>query len=273
MQYLDIQERYQRNVLVEGIGIEGQAKLSASKVLVIGAGGLGSPVLFYLAAAGVGTIGIVDDDVVNRTNLQRQILHFTNDIGRRKINSAEQKIAALNPDVEIITYQYRFTEQNAQKIIDGSFESDNEYKEQQNTCINPYCEGKNLAGGYDFVVDCCDNYATKLLINDVCVQMGKPFSHGAVVAMRGEVMTYVPGSACYRCVFDAPPQDGLLPTSSQVGILGAVAGIVGSIQATETIKYISGMNDLIVNRIMIIDTKAMNFFSLKVKKSNACICG
>ena len=256
-EHLNKQERYQRNALVEGIGIEGQAKISASKVLVIGAGGLGSPVLFYLAAAGVGSIGIVDDDAVNMTNLQRQILHFTDDIGHKKTDSAKHKLVALNPDVKIVTYQCRFTDQNAQKIIDGSLKDDHE---------------QNLAGGYDFVVDCCDNYATKLLINDVCVQIGKPFSHGAVLAMRGEVMTYVPGSACYRCVFDTPPQDGLLPTSAQEGILGAVAGIVGSIQATETIKYLADMNDLIINRIIIIDAKAMHYFSLKVKKSCGCVC-
>ena len=246
---MDLEDRYRRNILVEGIGAEGQEKLKTSKALVIGAGGLGSPVLYYLAAAGVGTIGIIDDDIVSITNLQRQILHFTDDLGRRKTNSAQQKLVAFNPEVRIITYNCRFSEQNAAKIIDGS-----------------------LAGGYDFIVDCCDNFTTKLLINDVCVHMGKPFSHGAVIAMRGEVMTCIPGSACYRCVFDTPPQDGLLPTSMQAGILGSVAGIIGSIQATETIKYLVGMNDLIVNRILIIDTKTMNFFSLKAKKNALCIC-
>ena len=251
------QDRYARNILVEGIGVEGQAKLIASKALVIGAGGLGSPTLFYLAAAGVGTIGIVDDDIVNITNLQRQTLHFTDDLGRQKTNSAQQKLVALNPDVKIVTYNCRFTEENAEKIIDGIKAGDNEM---------------SVADGYDFVVDCCDNYATKLLINDVCVYKGKPFSHGAVIAMRGEVMTCIPGSACYRCVFDTPPEDGLLPTSLQTGILGAVAGIVGSIQATEVIKYFVGMKDLIVNRILIVDAKTMNFISLKILKRRSCMC-
>jgi len=250
-------DRYLRNILVEGIGLEGQAKLRASKVLVIGAGGLGAPTLFYLAAAGVGTIGIVDDDIVSVTNLQRQILHFTDDLRRRKTTSVRQKLVALNPEVKIVTYYCRFSEEKAGKIINGSFKSD---------------EKINVTGGYDFVVDCCDNYATKLLINDVCVQIEKPYSHAAVLAMRGEVMTCIPGSACYRCAFDNPPQDGLLPTSAQAGILGSVAGIVGSIQATETIKYLVGMNDLITNKLLIVDAKIMNFISLKVQKNRSCIC-
>lgn len=238
--------KYIRNILIDGIGEEGQAKLAASKVLVIGAGGLGSPVLYYLAAAGVGTLGIVDHDVVDITNLQRQILHNTNDIGRLKIGSAALKIAILNPAVILRTYGEKLTENNADTIIED----------------------------YDFVVDCCDNYETKLLINDVCVKQQKPYSHGAVIAMRGEAMTYVPGAACYRCIFENPPQDGILPASSQVGVLGAVAGIVGSIQATETIKYIVGMKDqLILNRMLIIEAGDMKFVSLKIKKNAGCACG
>lgn len=238
--------KYIRNILIDGIGEEGQAKLAASKVLVIGAGGLGSPVLYYLAAAGVGTLGIVDHDVVDITNLQRQILHNTNDIGRLKIGSAALKIAILNPAVILRTYGEKLTENNADIIIKD----------------------------YDFVVDCCDNYETKLLINDVCVKQQMPYSHGAVIAMRGEAMTYVPGAACYRCIFENPPQDGILPASSQVGVLGAVAGIVGSIQATETIKFIVGMKDqLILNRMLIIEAGDMKFVSLKVKKNAGCICG
>ncbi|MDR2918091.1 MAG: HesA/MoeB/ThiF family protein [Tannerella sp.] len=238
--------RYLRNVLIDGIGEEGQAKLAASKVLVVGAGGLGSPVLYYLAAAGVGTLGIVDYDVVDITNLQRQILHNTNDIGRLKIGSAALKLAILNPAVILRPYGEKLTEINAESIIED----------------------------YDFVVDCCDNYATRLLINDVCVKQQKPYSHGAVIAMRGEAMTYVPGAACYRCVFENPPQDGALSASSQVGVLGAVAGIVGSIQATEAIKYIVGMREqLILNRMLIIEAGDMKFISLKVKKNKDCVCG
>jgi molybdopterin/thiamine biosynthesis adenylyltransferase len=238
-----MEDRYNRNILIEGFGIEGQAKLKASKVLVIGAGGLGSPALLYLAAAGVGTIGIVDDDIVNISNLQRQILHLTDDLGQPKTVSAQQKLTALNPEVKIIIYNCRFSAENAEVI-----------------------------GEYDFVLSCCDNYATKLLINDVCVKLKKPYSHGAVVSMRGEAMTYVPGSACYRCVFDMPPEDGTWPTSSQAGVLGSVAGIIGSIQATEAIKYLVGMNDLLTNRILITDAKTMNIFSLKVKRNNSCVC-
>ena len=238
-----MEERYNRIILVEGIGKEGQAKLKAAKVLVIGAGGLGSPALFYLTAAGVGTIGIMDDDEVSISNLQRQILHFTSDLGRQKTDSARQKLQALNPDIKIMTYNTRFSVENMNEVE-----------------------------RYDFVLDCSDNYATKYLINDTCVALRKPFSHGAVIAMRGEVMTYLPGTACYRCVFEAPPEDGLMPTAAQAGILGSVAGIIGSIQATETVKYMVGMNDLITNRIQIVDAKTMSFFSLTVKKRNSCIC-
>ena len=261
----DMCYRYNRNLLIEGFGKEGQERLKAAKVLVIGAGGLGSPALFYLAAAGIGVIGVVDDDVVNITNLQRQILHATCDLGRRKTDSASEKLAALNPDVKIVLYNYRFTKENAKKIINGSMGSDSVVIPDNAVCENP-------GGAYNFVIDCSDNYETKLLINDVCVEMKQPYSHGAIVSMRGEVMTYVPGSACYRCVFETPPEDGILMAAEQSGVLGSVAGIVGSIQATEVIKYLIGMNGLITNRILIIDAQTMNFFSLKANKRNSCIC-
>jgi molybdopterin/thiamine biosynthesis adenylyltransferase len=239
-----MENRYDRNIRLKQIGAEGQAKLKAAKVLVIGAGGLGSSVLSYLTAAGVGTLGIVDDDVVNITNLQRQILHFTADVGTLKTISAQSKLTALNPDVKIECYAERFTEENAERT----------------------------SVAYDFIIDCSDNYATKLRINDVCVRMQKPFSHGAVVAMRGEVMTYIPGSACYRCVFDVPPEDGALPTALQKGILGSVAGIVGSIQATEAIKYLTSIGGLLTDRLLIIDAETMTFNSLKVKQNHHCAC-
>ena len=259
---MEIKDRYNRNILIEDIGKEGQEKLKNAKVLVIGAGGLGSPVLFYLAAAGIGTIGIIDYDVVDETNLQRQIIHRTEDIGRNKALSAGEKLSALNPNVKVVIYDERFTEENAIEIIKGRI---NGYTLKPVSDANPCFESE-----YDFIIDCCDNYKTKLLLNDTCVGLSKPYSHGAVVAMRGEVMTYIPGAACYRCVFDTPPEDGKLPTSSNIGILGAVAGLIGSIQATETIKYLVGMDDLITNRILIIDAKTMNFFSLKV--NNKCGC-
>lgn len=237
-------DRYHRNELIEGIGKEGQQKLLQSKVLVIGAGGLGSPVLQYLAAAGIGTIGIVDYDIVDITNLQRQVLHFTEDIGCPKVESAINKLSRLNPNIDLVPYREKFTEENASALI------------QQ----------------YDFVIDCCDNYEAKFLINDVCASNNKAFSHGAVLSMKGEVMTYIPGSACYRCVFGEPSAEGEMPTSSQVGILGAVAGTIGTIQATEAIKYLTGVGELLTNRILIYDARSVAFHSLKVKKNEACNC-
>ena len=180
-----MEDRYGRNILIEGFGDEGQAKLKAAKVLVVGAGGLGSPVLLYLAAAGVGTLGIVDDDTVNITNLQRQLLHFNADLNRPKIVSAREKVTSLNPEVNVVTYPCRFTEENAESIILGLTS-----REEVNGLLTPSPEPPG--GEYDFIVDCCDNYATKLLINDVCVKLQKPYSHGAVIAMRGEVMTCIP---------------------------------------------------------------------------------
>lgn len=231
-------ERYNRNILIEGFGQEGQAKLKAASVLVVGSGGLGSPVLLYLAAAGIGTLGIVDFDVVDESNLQRQILHFTCDVGTDKVLSASNKLHALNPEVNVITYNEKFTPDNAAKLISG----------------------------YDFVVDCCDNFATKFLIDDTCVQQHKPYSHASVIAMRGEVMTYTPGNACYRDIFGGRPADESGLASSEVGILGAMAGIVGSIQATEVIKYFTGTGNLLTNRLLIIDGRTMLFQTLKVSR-------
>ena len=304
-----MQDRYLRNILIDGFGEDGQERLKAAKVLVVGAGGIGSPALFYLAAAGVSTIGIVDDDTVSMTNLQRQILHFTNDLGRRKTASASEKLIALNPDVKIVPYNCRFTKKNAEAIIGGAYSGADDGASDgtsdgmsDGTMDGAYCGADDGASngafcgaaggrqekingllkattrnsscnGYDFVIDGSDNYATKLLINDMCVKMKKPYSHGAVVSMRGEVMTYLPGTACYRCVFETPPTDDDLPTATQTGILGSVAGIVGSIQAAEAIKHIVGMGGLITNRILIADVQKMNFFSLKVEKRGSCICG
>lgn len=235
---LAISMRYDRNIRIEGFGEEGQRKLRAAGVLVVGAGGLGSPVLLYLAAAGIGRLGIIDDDKVAISNLQRQIIHFTPDVERSKVVSAKEKIAALNPEVSVITHTERLDAQNAAALI----------------------------GGYDFVIDCCDNYATKFLLNDVCVQAGKAYSHGAVLGMRGEAMTVIPGSACYRCVFDKEPGDSAQSTLD-TGVLGSVAGIIGSIQATEAIKYITGTGELLTDRILIADARSMQFYTLKVKKT------
>lgn len=228
--------RYDRNRLIEGFGLEGQLKLSQAKVLVVGAGGLGSPVLYYLAAAGIGTLGVVDHDVVDLSNLQRQILHRTNDVGTLKVESAREKLVALNPDVNVLVYPNCFSHEN----------------------------GANLVRQYDFVVDCCDSFESKYLINDICVAEAKPYSHGAVIGLRGEVMTYVPGHADYRKIFNDPPDAEEASSSARAGVLGAVAGIVGSIQATEVVKYLTGIGDLILNRILIVDGKTMAFHSLKI---------
>jgi len=234
--------RYKRNTLIAEIGEEGQEKLRTAKVLVIGAGGLGSPVLAYLAAAGVGTLGIVDYDVVDITNLQRQILHFTPNVGELKTQSAQEKLQALNPEICIQTYTEKFTPENAETLI----------------------------ADYDFVIDCCDNYETKFLINDVCVRLQKAYSHGAILALQGEVMTYTPGTACYRCVFGEAPDENTVPLASQAGVLGAVAGVIGSIQAAECIKFITDVGTLLTNRLLVFDAKSMLFTTLKVKKKEGC---
>lgn len=234
--------RYKRNILIKEIGEEGQEKLRAAKVLVIGAGGLGAPVLSYLAAAGVGTLGIVDYDVVDITNLQRQFLHYTPNISELKTKSAQEKLQAFNPEICIQTYAEKFTSENAETLI----------------------------AGYDFVVDCSDNYETKFLINDVCVRAQKAYSHGAILALQGEVMTYTPGTACYRCIFGEAPEKNTVPLPSQAGVLGAVAGVIGSIQATECIKYITGVGSLLTNRLLVFDAKSMVFTTLKVKRKEEC---
>ena len=233
-------DRYNRNILIDGFGEDGQQRLAVAKVLVVGCGGLGSPVLLYLAAAGVGTLGLVDCDVVDATNLQRQIIHFTDDVGEDKVISAAQKIRALNPGIHVVTYLEKFTSRNARNLVDN----------------------------YDFIVDCSDNYATKFLIDDICVELQKPYSHGSVVAMRGEVMTYTPGNICYRDIFGDAPADADAITSSQVGILGSMAGIVGSIQATEVIKYLTGIGDLLTNRILIINGRTMRFETIKISSKS-----
>lgn len=238
-------KRYNRNMIIEGFGPEGQEKLKKAKVLVIGAGGLGSPILYYLAAAGIGTLGILDDDTVDITNLQRQILHRTADLGKLKVLSAQEKLLALNPETRIITHRERFSADNASHIIHD----------------------------YAFIMDATDNYETKFLINDVCVQEKKPYTHGAILAIQGEAMTYVPGNACYRCIFENPPEEGSAKTASEAGALGAMAGIIGSIQAAEAIKYFTGIGELLVNRILIVDGVKMKFNTLTLHQRKNCLCG
>ena len=240
-------ERYSRHIILQDIGIEGQAKILEGKVLIIGAGGLGSPVALYLAAAGVGTIGIADADRVELSNLQRQVIHFTKDIDRQKVESAAEKMRDINPDIVVKTYHEYIRAANIGQII----------------------------AGYDFVIDGTDNFATKFLINDACVMAGKPFSHGGILRFHGQTMTILPGqSACYRCVFPVPPPRGAVPTCSQAGVLGAVAGILGAIQAAECLKYFTKTGDLLANSLLVFDAKTMIFRKVDIRHNKNCsICG
>jgi adenylyltransferase/sulfurtransferase len=240
-------ERYSRNIILKEVGGKGQERLLASKVLIIGAGGLGSPVALYLAAAGVGTIGLVDGDAVDLSNLQRQIIHFTDDLGRHKTDSAEQKIRLINPDVTVRKYKEIATSGNIMGMIED----------------------------YDFIVDGTDNFPAKFLINDACVLTGKPFSHAGILRFYGQTLTVVPReSACYRCLFNEPPPPGSVPSCREAGILGGVAGIFGTIQAVEALKYVLGAGNLLVNRLLIVDALTMDFREVKVKKNPGCpVCG
>jgi molybdopterin/thiamine biosynthesis adenylyltransferase len=237
-------ERYSRQIMVPDIGGKGQIHLRQASVLIIGAGGLGSPAAFYLAAAGVGTLGIVDPDKVELSNLQRQILHATADIGRQKVDSAQAKLNDLNPDVEIKTYALRFEEDNAAEI----------------------------AADYQFVVDGSDNFETKFLVNDVCIRSGIAFSHAGIVRLQGQTMTVLPRkSACYRCLFRTPPPPEEMLNCQQSGILGAVAGTLGTIQATEAVKYIAGLEEgLLTNRLLTYDAKTMKFHSIEIARNSQC---
>jgi len=232
---------------MEEVGGSGQKKLLSSKVLIIGTGGLGSPAALYLAAAGVGTIGIIDNDRVDLTNLQRQIIHHTDDIGKEKVNSARDKIRAINPDVTVQTYKTRATSKNISEIIRR----------------------------YDFVIDGTDNFPAKFLVNDACYFEQVPFSHAGVLRFFGQLMTILPGeSTCYRCVFHSPPPAGVVPSCSQAGVLGALAGVIGSLQATEAIKYLLGAGDLLTNTLLTYDALKMEFRKIRLNRNPNCpLCG
>jgi molybdopterin/thiamine biosynthesis adenylyltransferase len=239
-------ERYSRHILLQDVGVEGQEKINSGKVLVVGAGGLGAPVLLYLAAAGVGTLGVIDGDVVDLSNLQRQVIHFTPDVGKPKVESAGEKIRRINPDVNVITYHEFLTAENALKRIRD----------------------------YDFIVDGTDSFPAKFLINDACVMAGKPFSHGGILRFEGQTVTHLPGTACYRCVFHSPPPPNAVPTCAQAGVLGAIAGMLGTIQAAETLKFLTGAGELLTDRLLIFNAKAMDFRTVKVKRNTKCpVCG
>lgn len=242
-------ERYARQLILSEIGTDGQEKLMNAKVLIIGAGGLGSPVAMYLTAAGVGTIGIADADKVDLSNLQRQIIHSTSDLGREKTASAKETMENINPDICVKAYNIRITAYNIDEIIKA----------------------------YDFIIDATDNFDTKFLINDACVRCHKPFVHAGIMGFGGQVMTYVPyaGVACYRCVFKNPPSEGSVPTGRRLGVVGAVAGTIGSIQAMEAIKYILGSGELLTGCLLTYDSLKMKFRKIKLPdKSHDCpVCG
>jgi molybdopterin/thiamine biosynthesis adenylyltransferase len=239
-------ERYSRHILLQDVGVEGQERISSGRVLVIGAGGLGAPVLLYLAAAGVGTLGIIDGDVVDLSNLQRQVIHFTPDVGKPKVTSAKEKIRQINPDVNVIARHEFFTAENALEVIRD----------------------------YDFIIDGTDSFPVKFLINDACVMAGKPFSHGGILRFEGQTFTHLPGTSCYRCLFHGPPPPNAVPTCSQAGVLGAIAGMLGTIQAAEALKFLVGTGGLLTDKLLIFNAKAMEFRTVKVKKNAGCpVCG
>jgi molybdopterin/thiamine biosynthesis adenylyltransferase len=241
-------ERYSRQIMVPDLGGKAQMHLRDARVLVIGAGGLGSPAAFYLAAAGIGTLGIIDPDNVELSNLQRQILHGTKNLGQLKVESAQATLTELNPDVDVRTYPLRFDETNAAQI----------------------------AAEYQFIVDGSDNFDTKFLVNDTAIKLGIAFSHAGIVRLQGQTMTVIPGkSACYRCLFKAPPPPQEILNCQASGILGAVAGTLGTIQATEAVKYLAGFEEgLLTDRLLVYDAKNMKFREIEVKRDPTCAsCG
>src|SRR6266481_5328512 len=243
----DEQLRYSRHMIMPEVGAEGQQRLNAARVLCIGAGGLGSPAALYLAAAGVGTLGLMDFNNVDVTNLQRQILHGTKDVGRPKLVSARERIADVNPHVRLETYETALTSKNALDIFSG----------------------------YDIVVDGTDNFATRYLVNDACVLQGKPNVYGSIFRFEGQASVFaLPDGPCYRCLFPEPPPPGLVPSCAEGGVLGVLPGLVGTIQATETIKLIVGAGEPLAGRLLLIDTLAMEFRTVNVRKDPTCpACG
>jgi molybdopterin/thiamine biosynthesis adenylyltransferase/molybdopterin converting factor small subunit len=238
--------RYSRHIIMPNVGPSGQRKIMGAKVLIVGAGGLGSPVALYLALAGVGTIGIVDFDIVDLSNLQRQILHQNDDIGRPKVVSAKETLNSYNPDVNVITHEAPLTSDNALEIISQ----------------------------YDIVVNGADNFAARYLVNDACVFLKKPLVDGSILLFDGQATVYLPGKGCYRCLFPQPPPPGLVPSCAEAGVLGALCGIVGSIQATEALKLILGIGELLNGRLLIIDALSMEMRTLKIRRDTECVvCG
>lgn len=240
--------RYQRHIILPGIGGAGQRKLLDASVLIIGTGGLGSPVLMYLAAAGVGKLGLVDMDVVDYSNLQRQIAHGTEDVGKSKVESARETIASLNPNVEVVTYNTMLHSSNAAEIIEP----------------------------WDIVIDGTDNFPVRYLVNDVCQWLNKPLVYGSIYQWEGQNTVFLPGqeAPCYRCLYPEPPPPGTVPSCAEGGVFGVLPGIVGCIQATEAIKFILGEGETLVGHLLIFDAMNMDFTKVKVKWDPECpVCG
>ena len=241
-------QRYARHIILPGIGGEGQRKLVESKVLVVGAGGLGSPVALYLAAAGVGTLGILDFDRVDLSNLQRQVLHDTEDVGKPKVESARERINAMNPNVEVVTYDTALRSENAFEILEP----------------------------WDVVVDGTDNFPVRYLVNDATQMLGKPLVYGSIYQFEGQASVFMPGQEvpCYRCLFPQPPPPGTVPSCAEGGVFGVLPGIVGSIQATEAIKLITGFGEPLIGRLLIFDATGMEFTTVKLRWDPDCpVCG
>jgi adenylyltransferase/sulfurtransferase len=239
--------RYSRHLLLPEIGDAGQRRLKAGRVLCVGAGGLGSPALLYLAAAGVGTIGIVDFDVVDESNLQRQIIHGTANVGRSKLESARERMASINPDVRVETFQTRFSAANAKSLVEA----------------------------FDVILDGTDNFPARYLVNDACVLFKRPNAWGSIHRFEGQAAVFAaPGGPCYRCLHPEPPPDGLVPSCAEAGVLGVLPGVIGTIQATEAIKLILGVGEPLIGRFLIYDALKMRFRELKLQRDPDCpICG
>ncbi|MDC4203522.1 MAG: molybdopterin-synthase adenylyltransferase MoeB [Candidatus Manganitrophus sp.] len=239
--------RYSRHIILTEVGGKGQKKIGQAKVLIVGAGGLGSPIALYLAAAGVGTIGLIDADVVDLSNLQRQIIHHTSDIGRPKVLSAQEKMVAINSDVKVVPYQENLDADNALKIFND----------------------------FDYVIDGTDNFPAKFLINDAAHFAKKPLIHGGILRFEGQLFTILPGtSACYRCIFPEPPPAGLIPTCQEAGVLGALAGLIGTLQGTEVLKLILGIGKPLTDRILKYDALRTQFREIPIRRNPNCpLCG
>ncbi|WRO22371.1 molybdopterin-synthase adenylyltransferase MoeB [Metallumcola ferriviriculae] len=248
MDFTDEQiKRYSRHIILKEIGGKGQKKLLNSKVLVVGAGGLGSPASLYLAAAGVGTLGIIDYDIVELSNLQRQVLHGTEDVGKAKVESAKETLNRLNPDVHVIPHFKKLDKENISELIDD----------------------------YDLIVDGVDNFAARYLLNDACIMRGKPLVEAGILRWDGMIMTIEPNAGpCYRCVFPSPPPPGSVPSCQEAGVLGAIAGVMGVLQATEAVKYLLGVGDNLIGRMLLFNALESQFREVEISREDKCpVCG